>query len=93
VDFIESSGNYVRMHVGASEHRLRVRLTEMEQQLDPSRFVRIHRTVIVNVARVAEIQPWFSGDAIVILQDGRKLRLSRSYRGAIESRFAFETGM
>jgi two-component system LytT family response regulator len=89
VDYIESSGNYVRLHVGAAEHRLRIRLADMEQQLDPSRFARIHRTVIVNVGRVAEIQPWFSGDAVVILRDGTKLRLSRHYRGAIESTFAF----
>jgi two-component system LytT family response regulator len=91
VDYIESSGNYVRLHVGTEEHRLRVRLSDLEQQLDPSRFARIHRTVIVNVGRVAEIQPWFSGDAVVILRDGTKLRLSRHYRGAIESTFALES--
>ena len=91
VDFIESAGNYVRLHVGTEEHRLRVRLSDIEQQLDPMRFARIHRTVIVNVARVAEIQPWFSGDAVVILRDATKLRLSRHYRGGIESRFALDT--
>ena len=91
VDYIESAGNYVRLHAGATDHRLRVRLADMEQQLDPLRFARIHRTVIVNVTRVAEIQPWFSGDAVVILRDGTKLRLSRHYRGAIESRFALES--
>jgi DNA-binding LytR/AlgR family response regulator len=57
------------------------------RQLDPSRFARIHRTIIVNVGAVAEIQPWFSGDAIVILRDGAKLRLSRHYRAAIEAAF------
>ena len=87
IDYVESAGNYVRLHVGPDEHRLRIRLSDMEQQLDPSRFARIHRTVIVNVASVAEIQPWFSGDAVVILRDGNKLRLSRHYRGAIESTF------
>ena len=87
IDYVESAGNYVRLHVGADEHRLRIRLSDMEQQLDPSRFARIHRTVIVNVASIAEIQPWFSGDAVVILRDGNKLRLSRHYRGAIESTF------
>jgi two-component system LytT family response regulator len=87
IDYVESAGNYVRLHVGTEEHRLRIRLSDMEAQLDPSRFARIHRTVIVNVGAVAEIQPWFSGDAIVILKDGAKLRLSRHYRGAIESTF------
>jgi two-component system, LytTR family, response regulator len=91
VDYIESAGNYVRLHVGVEDHRLRIRLTDMEQQLDPSRFARIHRTVIVNVGRVAEIQPWFSGDAVVILRDGTKLRLSRHYRGTIEATFALES--
>ena len=90
VDYVESAGNYVRLHVGTEEHRLRVRLSDLEQQLDPMRFARIHRTVIVNITRVAEIQPWFSGDAVVILRDATKLRLSRHYRGAIEARFALE---
>jgi two-component system LytT family response regulator len=90
VDYIESAGNYVRLHVGAHEHRLRIRLSDLEQQLDPMRFARIHRTVIVNVTRVAEIQPWFSGDAVVILRDATKLRLSRHYRGGIEARFALD---
>jgi two-component system LytT family response regulator len=87
IEYVESAGNYVRIHVGPDEHRLRMRLNDIEHALDPSRFVRIHRTVIVNVAYVAEIQPWFSGDAIVILRDGAKLRLSRHYRAAIESAF------
>jgi len=90
--YVESAGNYVRIHVRSEEHRLRIRLSDMEQQLDPSRFARIHRTIIVNVGAVAEIQPWFSGDAIVILKDGVKLRLSRHYRGAIESTFGLTTG-
>jgi two-component system LytT family response regulator len=92
VDYIDSAGNYVRLHVGAEEHRLRMRLSDAEEQLDPSRFVRIHRTVIVNVDRVAEIQPWFSGDAVVILRGGAKLRLSRHYRALVESRFGLVDG-
>ena len=88
VDYVESAGNYVRLHAGSTHHRLRIRLGDMEDQLDPTRFVRIHRTVIVNIARVAEIQPWFAGDAVVILRDGTKLRLSRSYRAALLERFA-----
>jgi two-component system LytT family response regulator len=87
VDYVESSGNYIKLHVGSESHRLRVRLSDMEQRLDPTRFARIHRTVIVNVTRVAEIQPWFSGDAIVLLANGTKLRLSRHYRTAIEAMF------
>ena len=87
VDYIESAGNYVRLHVGRQEHRMRMKLSDAEQQLDPARFVRVHRTMIVNVDRIAEIQPWFSGDAVVILRNGSKLRLSRHYRGGVEARF------
>jgi two-component system LytT family response regulator len=87
VDYVESAGNYIKLHVGSEAHRLRVRLSDMEQRLDPTRFARIHRTVIVNITRVAEIQPWFSGDAIVMLTNGTKLRLSRHYRTAIEAMF------
>jgi two-component system LytT family response regulator len=87
VDYVESAGNYIKLHVGTDSHRLRVRLTDMEQRLDPMRFARIHRTVIVNITRIAEIQPWFSGDAIVMLTNGTKLRLSRHYRSAIEAMF------
>jgi len=87
VDYVESAGNYIKLHIGTESHRLRVRLSDMEQRLDPTRFARIHRTVIVNITRVAEIQPWFSGDAIVMLANGTKLRLSRHYRAAIEAMF------
>lgn len=92
ITYVESAGNYVRIHVGPDEHRLRIRLSDIEQQLDPSRFARIHRTIIVNVGAVAEIQPWFSGDAVVILKDGTRLRLSRHYRGAIEATFGLARG-
>ena len=92
VDYMDSAGNYVRFHVGGQEHRLRMKLSDAEQRLDPARFVRIHRTVIVNVDRVAEIQPWFSGDAVVILRNGTKLRLSRHYRPLVESAFGVNDG-
>ncbi|HEX6050892.1 MAG TPA: LytTR family DNA-binding domain-containing protein, partial [Gemmatimonadaceae bacterium] len=92
VDYVESAGNYVTLHVGTQDHRLRMKLSDAEQQLDPARFVRVHRTVIVNIDRIAEIQPWFSGDAIVILRNGAKLRLSRHYRAAVESTFGLRGG-
>ena len=92
ITYVESAGNYARIHVGSEEHRLRIRLADIEEQLDPARFARIHRTIIVNIGAVAEIQPWFSGDAIVILKDGTRLRLSRHYRSAIESGFGLARG-
>jgi two-component system, LytTR family, response regulator len=84
VDWIESSHNYVRIHIGQETYRLRESLTEMAKQLDPTRFSRIHRFTIVNIDRVREVQPWFSGDYIVILQSGQRLRMSRTYRGALK---------
>jgi two-component system, LytTR family, response regulator len=87
VDWLESSGNYVTLHVGDARHQVRERIGALACRLDPRRFARIHRTTIVNVDRVREIQPWFSGDAVVILHSGRKLRLSRLYRAALEETF------
>jgi len=59
----------------------------MEKRLDPARFARIHRSAIVNLDRVKELQAWFSGDFVVLLTTGERLRLSRSFRRAFESRF------
>ena len=80
VDFIESAANYVKVHVGAQSYSVREKISALADRLDRRQFARIHRTTIVNVDRIREVQPWFSGDAIVILRDGQKLRLSRMYR-------------
>jgi two-component system LytT family response regulator len=80
VDWLEAEGNYVRLHCGRDAHLVRGTLGGMEEQLDASRFTRIHRSTIVNVDRVKEVRPWFAGDYQVMLQDGTELRLSRRYR-------------
>jgi two-component system LytT family response regulator len=80
VDWFEADGNYVRVHAGRATHVIRETLSALEASLQPDRFVRIHRGTIVNVDRIRELQPWFAGDQIVILKDGRQLRLSRTYR-------------
>jgi two-component system LytT family response regulator len=77
VDWIEADGNYMILHVGDVQHRLRASLAGLTSGLDPKQFVRIHRSVIVNVGRIREVQPWFGGDHIAILQTGAKLRVSR----------------
>jgi two-component system LytT family response regulator len=87
IDWIEAAGNYVRLHVNKSVQMSRDTLTSMEKRLDPTRFARIHRSAIVNLDRVKELQAWFSGDFVVLLTTGERLRLSRSYRKAFESRF------
>ena len=80
VDWWETDGNYMRMHVGQSNHLIRMTANALEAQLDPRQFVRIHRRYIVNLDRVLEIRPWFGGDAVVVLRTGAKLRLSRTFR-------------
>ncbi len=87
IDWIEAAGNYVRLHVNKSVQMSRDTLSAMEKRLDPTRFARIHRSAIVNLDRVKELQAWFSGDFVVLLTTGERLRLSRSFRRAFESRF------
>jgi two-component system, LytTR family, response regulator len=77
VDWIEADGNYMVLHVGDAQHRLRASLAGLTEGLDPKVFVRIHRSVIVNVERIREVQPWFGGDYVAILKTGAKLRVSR----------------
>ena len=80
IDWLEAEGNYVRLHCGRDAHLVRATLSGMEEQLDPRRFTRIHRSTIVNLDRVKEVRPWFAGDYLVKLHDGAELRLSRRYR-------------
>jgi two-component system LytT family response regulator len=80
VDWLEAAGNYVRLHVGTKSHLVRTTLSGILTSLDPSRFVRIHRSLVVNLDRIQEIQPWVGGDYLAILKDGRRLRVSRSFR-------------
>jgi two-component system LytT family response regulator len=84
IDWIEAAGNYLRLHVGKDDHLLRESLTALEKKLDPAHFVRIHRSTIVNLARIRELQPAFHGDYVIILNDGTELALSRSCRERLE---------
>jgi two-component system, LytTR family, response regulator len=86
IDFIEAEGNYAKLHVGRKTHLLREKMNDLEAQLDPEKFVRIHRSIIVNLDRIKEMHPHFNGDYIVVLEDGRQLRLSRTRREALESK-------
>lgn len=83
VDWMEAARNYVRLHVGDRTHVLRATLGALEQRLDPERFRRVNRSALVNLDRVREVQPWFHGDAVVILQTGARVTLSRRYRRAL----------
>ena len=86
IDWVEASGNYVRVHVGAESHLLRETMASLETKLDPDRFVRIHRSRIVNMERIKEMQPWFNGEFVVILTTGVRLTLSRGYREKLQDR-------
>jgi two-component system LytT family response regulator len=80
IDYIEAAGKFVHLHVGRSVHALRESMAELEQELDPGRFLRISRSTIVNLDRIQEIQPWFQGDYVLILTDGTKVTSTRGYR-------------
>jgi two-component system, LytTR family, response regulator len=80
IDWIEAAGKFVHLHVGRAVHPLRESMAELEQELDPARFLRISRSVIVNIDRIQEIQPWFQGDYVLILTDGTRLTSTRGYR-------------
>lgn len=86
IDWIEASGNYVRVHVGAESHLLRETMASLEAKLDQDRFLRIHRSRIVNLERVKEMQPWLNGEYVVILTTGVRLTLSRGYREKLQER-------
>jgi two-component system, LytTR family, response regulator len=86
IDWIESAGNYVKLHVGGETHLLRETMTAIEAQLDPEAFFRIHRCHIVNIERVRELQPSFNGEYVVFLKNGARLTLSRGYRDKFQQR-------
>ena len=80
IDWIEASGNYLKLHVGRESHMIRETMNAVEAKLDPAQFMRIHRSTIVNIDRIKELHPMFSGDYSAILRDGTELALSRNYR-------------
>ncbi len=86
IDWIEAADNYARLHVGAERHLVRETMGSLEARLDPARFARIHRSTIVNLARIRELQPTFNGEYTVFLQTGSRLTLSRGYRETLRAR-------
>jgi len=84
VDWIEAAGNYVRLRMGKESHLLRETMSSLETRLDPRVFARIHRSTIVNIDRIKELNHIFHGDYSVLLKDGTRLTLSRGYREQFE---------
>ena len=86
IDWIEAAGNYVKLHVGNDTHLFRETMNALEAQLPAETFYRIHRSHIVNIERVKELQPWFNGEYVVFLRNGTRLTLSRGYREKLQER-------
>jgi two-component system LytT family response regulator len=86
IDWCEAQGNYVRVHVGTQDHLVRDTMSHLESELDPQQFVRIHRSTIVNVDRIQEMQSSFNGEYVVLLRTGTRLTLSRGYREILQAR-------
>ena len=86
IDWVEAYGNYAKLHVAGQTHLIRETMASLEQTLEPAGFARFHRSTIVNLDRVRDMQPWFSGDYVVRLADGTRLKLSRVYRERLEQR-------
>jgi two-component system, LytTR family, response regulator len=86
IDFVEAADYYAALHVGAKTHLLRRSMAELEQELDPALFCRIHRSAIVNLNRVEALKLNEEGEYTVLMQGGATLRLSRSYRKQLQAR-------
>jgi two-component system, LytTR family, response regulator len=84
VDWIEAADYYVKLHAQGKTHLLRETMNALEGRLDPKRFFRVHRSAIVNLDRIRELQPYFRGEHVLILQDGTRLKLSRARREKLE---------
>ena len=84
IEWVEAAANYVKLNVGTESHLLREGIGRVSERLDPGQFVRIHRSVIVNVDKIKELQPCNSGEYIVVLKSGKELSSSRGYRSGLQ---------
>jgi two-component system, LytTR family, response regulator len=84
IDWIEAADNYVEIHVGKQVHLMRETLSNLEQRLQPYRFLRIHRSRLVNAHRIKELHPLFHGEYELVLADGTRLTSSRHYREVLQ---------
>jgi two-component system, LytTR family, response regulator len=85
IEWVEAQGDYVKLHIGKESHMLRETMAAASERLDPNRFVRIHRSRIVNLDYVREIQPLWGGDYSVLMRDGTELTMSRTYRASLQA--------
>ena len=85
IDWLEAASNYVRIHAGGRQYLLRETMSNLEARLDPGHFVRIHRSTMVRLDRIRELEPLFQGDYVLILEDGTRLTSSRGYRDRLQA--------
>jgi two-component system LytT family response regulator len=86
IDWIEAAGVYANLHIAGKEHLYRAALNDLAEKLDPLRFVRIHRSAIVNIESILRLEPISHGEFELILKDGSRSRISRTYRSQLEKR-------
>ena len=86
IDMIQAADNYVCVHINNEQHFVRETMNSIEARLDPDKFVRVHRSKIVNIDRIKELHPWFHGDYQIVLNNGTQITLSRTYREKLFSR-------
>jgi two-component system LytT family response regulator len=84
ITWVEAAGNYLELHTGKESHLIREPISDFEQRLNPERFIRIHRSCIVNLECIKELQPGFGGEYLVIMNDGQQLTASRGYRERLQ---------
>jgi two-component system LytT family response regulator len=84
IDWIDAAGDYMCLHAGGQTHVLRATMKELEEMLDPVVFQRVHRSTIVNLARVRSLRPHLNGECFLKLQSGQEIKLSRSFRDKVE---------
>jgi two-component system, LytTR family, response regulator len=85
IDWIEADGDYMILHSGSKSHLLRETMNELATKLDPEKFLRISRSSIVNVERIKDIKPFFKGEHILTLKDGKQLKMTRGYRDKLQA--------
>jgi two-component system LytT family response regulator len=88
VNYIDADGNYITLHIGAERHTIYESLTSLETRLDPTDFVRIHRSYIVNLNFIASVETYFNGEFIVHMKNGQQLKWTRNYRDNLKSFYA-----
>jgi two-component system LytT family response regulator len=86
IDWIEAAGVYVTLHVAGKELLYRAALNDLAEKLDPRRFVRVHRSALVNIESILQLEPISHGEFEVVLKNGARTRVSRTYRGQLEKR-------